>query len=115
MPLTAADNIFVMIAEYPGSSATLKIPARYKIGKPTTRQLVAPSHSKLTQKVTDTMKTSALHTIKAPLGTALTAGLLLATAHASAQTQQVFRVSAIPDEAPTELQRKFKPLGEYLE
>ena len=24
------------------------------------------------------------------------------------------RVSAIPDEAPTELQRKFKPLGEYL-
>ena len=29
--------------------------------------------------------------------------------------QQVLRVSAIPDEAPTELQRKFKPLGEYLE
>jgi phosphonate transport system substrate-binding protein len=29
--------------------------------------------------------------------------------------QQVFRVSAIPDEAPTELQRKFKPLGSYLE
>lgn len=29
--------------------------------------------------------------------------------------QQVFRVSAIPDEAPTELQRKFKPLGTYLE
>ena len=27
---------------------------------------------------------------------------------------QVLRVSAIPDEAPTELQRKFKPLGEYL-
>ncbi len=25
------------------------------------------------------------------------------------------RVSAIPDEAPTELQRKFKPLGDYLE
>lgn len=61
------------------------------------------------------MKTSALHTIKSLLGSALTAGLLLATAHASAQTQQVFRVSAIPDEAPTELQRKFKPLGEYLE
>ncbi|RJF99871.1 putative selenate ABC transporter substrate-binding protein [Noviherbaspirillum saxi] len=31
------------------------------------------------------------------------------------QAQQVFRVSAIPDEAPTELQRKFKPLGSYLE
>lgn len=29
--------------------------------------------------------------------------------------QQVLRVSAIPDEAPTELQRKFKPLGSYLE
>jgi len=27
----------------------------------------------------------------------------------------VLKVSAIPDEAPTELQRKFKPLGEYLE
>lgn len=27
----------------------------------------------------------------------------------------VLRVSAIPDESPTELQRKFKPLGEYLE
>ena len=31
------------------------------------------------------------------------------------QAQQVLRVSAIPDEAPTELQRKFKPLGDYLE
>jgi phosphonate transport system substrate-binding protein len=41
------------------------------------------------------------------------AGLLFAAAHSNAQ--QVLRVSAIPDEAPTELQRKFKPLGEYLE
>jgi phosphonate transport system substrate-binding protein len=33
----------------------------------------------------------------------------------SAQAQSnVLRVSAIPDEAPTELQRKFKPLGDYL-
>jgi phosphonate transport system substrate-binding protein len=31
-----------------------------------------------------------------------------------AQAQSVLRVSAIPDESPTELQRKFKPLGEYL-
>ena len=30
-------------------------------------------------------------------------------------TRQVLRVSAIPDEAPTELLRKFKPLGQYLE
>ena len=37
--------------------------------------------------------------------------MLAATAHA--QTN-VLRVSAIPDEAPTELQRKFKPLGDYL-
>lgn len=29
--------------------------------------------------------------------------------------QPTLRVSAIPDESPTELQRKFKPLGEYLE
>lgn len=32
-----------------------------------------------------------------------------------AAAQGVLRVSAIPDEAPTELQRKFKPLGDYLE
>lgn len=44
------------------------------------------------------------------------AGLMLAAAHSQAQSSDhVFRVSAIPDEAPTELQRKFKPLGEYLE
>jgi len=29
--------------------------------------------------------------------------------------QDVMRVSAIPDESPTELQRKFAPLGRYLE
>jgi phosphonate transport system substrate-binding protein len=33
---------------------------------------------------------------------------------ALAQSAGVLRVSAIPDEAPTELQRKFKPLGDYL-
>ncbi|WP_296001989.1 putative selenate ABC transporter substrate-binding protein [Rugamonas sp.] len=60
------------------------------------------------------MKTSPMRTLKTLLTAAATAGLLLA-AHAPAQAQQVFRVSAIPDEAPTELQRKFKPLGEYLE
>jgi phosphonate transport system substrate-binding protein len=37
----------------------------------------------------------------------------LSFAHGAA-AQGVLRVSAIPDEAPTELQRKFKPLGEYL-
>ncbi|WEF35278.1 putative selenate ABC transporter substrate-binding protein [Pseudoduganella chitinolytica] len=43
----------------------------------------------------------------------LAAGMLLVSG--SSFAQQVLRVSAIPDEAPTELQRKFKPLGEYLE
>ena len=40
--------------------------------------------------------------------------LSMATFSAHADTPAVLRVSAIPDEAPTELQRKFKPLGEYL-
>jgi phosphonate transport system substrate-binding protein len=40
--------------------------------------------------------------------------VLGAAAPAAAQTATL-RVSAIPDEAPTELQRKFKPLGEYLQ
>lgn len=40
--------------------------------------------------------------------------VLLGAAPAAAQTG-VLRVSAIPDEAPTELQRKFKPLGDYLQ
>lgn len=34
---------------------------------------------------------------------------------ALATAQTVLKVSAIPDEAPTELQRKFAPLGKYLE
>ena len=33
----------------------------------------------------------------------------------AAASDNVLRVSAIPDEAPTELQRKFAPLGRYLE
>ena len=43
---------------------------------------------------------------------ALALVLMLGAAASHADT---LRVSAIPDEAPTELQRKFKPLGEYLE
>ncbi|HRL93242.1 MAG TPA: putative selenate ABC transporter substrate-binding protein [Pseudomonas sp.] len=46
---------------------------------------------------------------------ALTAGLALSLSCALSQAADVLRVSAIPDEAPTELQRKFKPLGAYLE
>ncbi len=39
----------------------------------------------------------------------------LALASVAAQAQQVLRVTAIPDESPTELARKFAPLGQYLE
>ncbi len=39
-------------------------------------------------------------------------GVFLAT---NVLAADVLRVSAIPDEAPTELQRKFAPLGKYLE
>ena len=34
---------------------------------------------------------------------------------AVSHSQQVLRVTAIPDESPTELARKFEPLGKYLE
>lgn len=51
--------------------------------------------------------------LKRPL--ALFAGLALSCCAVFAQAADVLRVSAIPDEAPTELLRKFKPLGEYLE
>ncbi|MBO9644336.1 MAG: putative selenate ABC transporter substrate-binding protein [Pseudacidovorax sp.] len=44
---------------------------------------------------------------------ALLATAAFGTLPAHAQTGTL-RVSAIPDEAPTELQRKFAPLGEYL-
>ena len=47
--------------------------------------------------------------LKAAAAALLTASATLAFAQAT-----VLRVSAIPDEAPTELQRKFKPLGDYL-
>jgi phosphonate transport system substrate-binding protein len=58
---------------------------------------------------------SAVRTLKTLLVGAATAGLMFASTHAAAQnTPGVLRVSAIPDEAPTELQRKFKPLGDYL-
>ncbi|MFY0728890.1 putative selenate ABC transporter substrate-binding protein [Pseudomonas sp. NFX15] len=46
---------------------------------------------------------------------ALAVGLTLSLSTLLAQAAETLRVSAIPDEAPTELLRKFKPLGEYLE
>jgi len=54
-----------------------------------------------------------ISTLRRSLLTASLAATVFAVLPASAQ--QVLRVSAIPDEKPTELQRKFKPLGDYLE
>ena len=45
---------------------------------------------------------------------ALSAFLFAGVPVVATQAQPVLRVSAIPDESPTELQRKFKPLGDYL-
>ncbi|MES2315863.1 MAG: putative selenate ABC transporter substrate-binding protein [Pseudomonadota bacterium] len=57
----------------------------------------------------------ALRTIQSLLTATIAAGVMLASFSALAQvTPGVLRVSAIPDENPTELQRKFKPLGDYL-
>ena len=46
---------------------------------------------------------------------ALAAGVVLSLSAALSQAAEMLRVSAIPDEAPTELLRKFEPLGAYLE
>jgi phosphonate transport system substrate-binding protein len=59
------------------------------------------------------LKFSLVHPLRSLTTLALAAVMLAASGVAFAQ--QVLRVSAIPDEAPTELQRKFKPLGNYLE
>jgi phosphonate transport system substrate-binding protein len=56
------------------------------------------------------MKRSLQHLL-ATFSLALVAG----TAAAQTATPGVLRVTAIPDESPTELARKFAPLGKYLE
>ena len=58
---------------------------------------------------------SAFRSMKTMLAAGFAVAFTFASLPAAAQaTPGVLRVSAIPDEAPTELQRKFKPLGEYL-
>ena len=58
---------------------------------------------------------SPVRTLTTLLTACAAAGMMFASASAAAQAMPgVLRVSAIPDEAPTELQRKFKPLGDYL-
>lgn len=56
--------------------------------------------------------TSCSRTVRGALWAFLLGTLLGWTPFLGAQT--ILRVSAIPDEAPTELQRKFAPLGRYL-
>ncbi len=59
------------------------------------------------------MQRSSPGIFKSLLATLFATVVLLSASQSFAE--QVLRVSAIPDESPTELQRKFKPLGEYLE
>jgi phosphonate transport system substrate-binding protein len=57
-------------------------------------------------------------TLMSPLrrhGRAIALAALTLAASVGAQAQTVLRVTAIPDESPTELARKFEPLGKYLE
>ncbi|MBZ2207244.1 putative selenate ABC transporter substrate-binding protein [Massilia sp. R798] len=58
---------------------------------------------------------STFRSLKTMLAAGFAIAFAISTAPAAAQAVAgTLRVSAIPDEAPTELQRKFKPLGEYL-
>ena len=58
---------------------------------------------------------SPISAIKSLLAASVAVSFAFAAPRAAAQnTPGVLKVSAIPDEAPTELQRKFKPLGDYL-
>ena len=52
--------------------------------------------------------------LKRTLALAACFALSLSASFTQAETLKELKVSAIPDEAPTELLRKFKPLGEYL-
>lgn len=54
------------------------------------------------------------HFLRSSLGRIVLAGLLIAFA-GTGHAQQVLRVTAIPDESPTELARKAAPLVKYLE
>lgn len=54
------------------------------------------------------------HNRRLALGSALCLPVSLLLSRMAHASEGVLRVSAIPDEAPTELQRKFAPLGNYL-
>ncbi|KQU64428.1 MULTISPECIES: putative selenate ABC transporter substrate-binding protein [unclassified Rhizobacter] len=59
--------------------------------------------------------TSSIQRLLAALSLTVPLALAAGTAMAQTATPGVLRVTAIPDESPTELARKFAPLGKYLE
>jgi len=59
--------------------------------------------------------TSSIQRLIAALSLTVPLALAAGTAMAQTATPGVLRVTAIPDESPTELARKFAPLGKYLE
>ncbi len=59
------------------------------------------------------MKFIKINTMKHFIGALLAFGIAT-SASTPVLAQDILRISAIPDESPTELQRKFKPLAEYL-
>jgi phosphonate transport system substrate-binding protein len=61
------------------------------------------------------MKGSPVHHIRRSVFLRSCLGGLLLSLSALTQAQQVFRITAIPDESPTELARKAAPLVKYLE
>ncbi len=56
-----------------------------------------------------------LSTVRTDLLACLTIATLSVGLSTAAQAQTVFKVTAIPDESPTELARKAVPLIKYLE
>ncbi|MGL5631444.1 MAG: putative selenate ABC transporter substrate-binding protein [Azovibrio sp.] len=61
------------------------------------------------------MNTPLRLTLNLALKSVLACALFMSAVGLVSAQEKILRVSAIPDEAPTELQRKFAPLGKYLE
>lgn len=61
------------------------------------------------------MNTPLRLTLNLALKSVLACAFFMSAIGITSAQEKVLRVSAIPDEAPTELQRKFAPLGKYLE
>jgi phosphonate transport system substrate-binding protein len=76
-------------------------------------KLTRPSIHPLTLRAIAMKNIVSTRLLKTGFGLAL--GLALSGFAALSSAQQTLRVTAIPDESPTELARKFEPLGKYLE